>query len=201
MIRNALTIALAVLLVAQAAVGPAAGQSESGPLDSAFSAAEESTVLNSLEGLRDGIFGRISDSVAGATDDRTAADMATDLQTEYNDNSAAYERWMNNRTTADTSLDVLELTISQDDSSETLYLTADVVDGSYTNTTMRNSTDRTVDESCELEGNAARNAADELGEFREDFVTEDTNVTNDYLTSMASRYGGNVDCSFSTEGI
>jgi len=198
--KRTLAAILAVLLVAHA-VGPVAGQSDSGPLDSAFSAAEESTVLNSLEGLRDGIMGRISDSVAGATDDRTAADMAVDLQTEYNDNSDAYEGWMNNRTTADTSLDVLELTISQDDQSETLYLTADVVDGSYTNTTMQNSTDRTVDESCELEGNAARNAADELGEFREDFVATDGNVTADYLSSMGTRYGGNVDCSFSTEGL
>ncbi|RLM32618.1 hypothetical protein [Haloarcula sp. Atlit-120R] len=199
--KRTLALLLATLLVVQASVAPVAAQSDEGAIDGMFSAAEESTVLNTLEGIRDGVLGRISDGVAGATDDRTAGDMAADLQTEYNDNSAAYESWSNNRTTADTSLDVLELTISQDDESETLYLTSDVVDGSYTNTTMRNSTDRTVDESCEIEGNAARNAADELGEFREDYVADDGNVTTDYLASMGSRYGSNVDCSFSTEGL
>lgn len=199
--KRTLAVVLGVLLVAQASVAPVAGQSDSGPLDSAFSAAEESTALNTLEGLRDGILGWGTDVVAGATDDRTAADMATDLQTEFNSNSGDYEAWMNNRTTAEMSLDVLEVTISQDGESETLYLTADVVDGSYTNTTMQNSTDRTADESCELAGNAARNAAGELGEFREDFVATDGNVTADYLTSMGTRYGGNVDCSFSTEGL
>jgi len=199
--KRTVAVVLAWLLVAQASVAPAAAQSDSGPIDGMFAAAEESTVLNTLEGLRDGFLGRASDAVAGATDDRTASDMAADLQTEFNDNSASYESWANNRTTADTSLDVLELTVTQDDSSETLYLTSDVVDGDYTNTTMRNSTDRTVDESCEIEGNAARNAADELGDFREDVVGADGNVTNDYLASMGSRYGGNVDCSFSTEGL
>ncbi|NLV14363.1 hypothetical protein [Haloarcula argentinensis] len=198
--KRVLTVVLAVLLVTQASVVPVAAQSE-GPVDGMFSAAEESTLLNTLEGIRDGVLGRISDGVAGATDDRTAADMAADLQTEFNSNAGTYESWANNRTTASTSLDVLELTVTQDDESETLYLTSDVVDGDYTNTTMRNSTDRTVDESCELEGNAARNAADELAEFHEDYVATDGNVTADYLSSMASRYGGNVDCSFSTEGL
>jgi len=199
--RRALTVLLAVVLVAQAAVTPTAAQSDEGVVGGMFTAAEESTILNTLEGLRDGFLGRASDAAAAVTDDSTAGDMAQETQTAFNDDAAEYQSWANNHTTADTSLDGLELTFTQDGESETVYLTADVVDGEYRNTSIVDSTDRSPDESCELEGNAARNAADELGEFRERFVADDGNVTNDYLTSMGSRYAGNVDCSFSTEGL
>ena len=200
MLRNTLTITIALLFVAQAGVAPAAAQYD-GPIDGMFAAAEESTILNALEGLRDGLVGRASDAVAGVGNGPNATELAGQFQTTFNSNSGDYQQWANNRSTASTSLDVLAVTFSQNDSNETVFLTADVVDGEYRNASVVDTTDREPDESCELEGNAARNAADELGTFDERFVAEDGNVTNDYLASMGSRYGGNVECSFSTEGL
>lgn len=199
--RRTLTFVLVAALVAQATVAPAAAQSDDGPLGGMFDAAADSEGLNALEAIRDGLLGRATDAWAGVTSEKTASDYATALQAEFNNNSAEYQSWANNHTTADTSLDVLEVTVTQDGESETLYLTADVVDGAYRNASIVATTDREPDESCELEGNAARNAADELSEFRERFIAGGENVTNGYLTSMGSRYGGNVDCSFSTEGL
>lgn len=198
--RRLFATLVVMTLLAQASVTPAAAQSD-GPIDGMFSAAEESSFLSALEGVRDGLVGRATDAVAGVGGSPDAAELAEDFQTAFNENSGDYQQWANNRTEATSSLDVLAVKFSQDDSNETVYLTADVVNGAYTNVSVANSTDREPDESCELEGNAARNAADELATFNERFVAGDGNVTNDYMTSMASRYGGNVDCSFTTEGL
>lgn len=198
-----LIIALACMAVL-AAVTPAVASAqadEDGTIDQLFQADDAGDVLETLRGIRDGFAGRASDTVAGFTADDSASDLAGEFKTEFNTHSADFENYANDRATADTSLDVLKLKFKQDDETASVYLTTDVSDGNFTNTQVVDTTDRTVDETCTLEGAAARNAADELDTFHDDYVSGNDNVTAEYLSTQASRYSGKVECSFSTEGL
>jgi hypothetical protein len=77
-----------------------------------------------------------------------------------------------------------------------VYVTADVNGSDYEHAAVVTSTDRTVDESCELSDNAARNAADELGTLREEYVSDDEAIPASEVARLGGRYKGNIDCTF-----
>lgn len=151
---------------------------------------------------------QIAETVSGMSDrakhrimgpESTAAESATAVQEEYNDHSTAYETYVNHRVTADTDHDVVELTLTLDDTSETVYWVADVnsTDDTFENTSIVDNTDRTVDQTVALDGIAAENAADELTRFHDDYVVDNTTPKrgDGYLTGLGARYAGHAQSS------
>lgn len=185
-------LALVILLVAVLVAVPAAAQTDDGPIIDLIDG-EDDGILAGIEGFLDGIIARFTDPAA----DRSASEAADDLRSEFNAHNDSLETWVNDRTTADTDANVLELTLDPEgDGDETVYLVADVNGSDYENATLTTSTDRSVDESCTLEDAAAANAADELDAFHNRFVTEDRDVTPRYRSRLKGQYAGDVSCSF-----
>lgn len=153
------------------------------------------TVTSWFEALRGAAWGEIQQRFTDPAD-RDAAEAAADLKAEYNASSDDIEGWVNDRVDADADADVLAVTVEIDDDEETVFLVADVDGSDYANSSMVDSTDRSVDERCTLEDDAARNAADELEAFVEEFVDEDRDASSFYLGRTARRYDGDVDCTF-----
>lgn len=197
MIRPRTTLLLALLLVSSAiAVAPVT-----------VSADDDSLIGDVLEGSDDDSEGWLSTArafVGGYVEraslnfrelrdgDWSPDDRADELADEYNPYSSDFEQYANDRTTASTSLDVVEIELVNDDESATRYLVADVENGSYANTSIVESTDRQVDAWVSLCGYAARNAPDELEAFREDFVEDDEDVSASYLAETHGRYGSKL---------
>jgi len=187
------SVAFAALLIF-AAVGaaPAAAQ-------------ENSVVDDLLDGKDDGYLASAQAYVGGFMDrvfadetDETAAEAAQQTQTTFNDNASTIQSWVNNRTSASESYDVLAFTFEIDGESSTVYLTSNATADGYQNASMVDTTGRTVDESCTLQGFAARQADSELGGFVEDYAAPGNNVTRSYLAGLAGKYGSDVDCTFET---
>lgn len=192
--RIGIAIAAIVVLAGVAtAPGPVAAE-ESGILADLTDSV--GSFVDGLLGAARGEFNRFMDEPA----DRDAAEAANDLQAEYNASSSAIESWVNERTTASADEDVLEIELDIGDGTGTLYLVADVAGSSYENSSLVDSTTRTVDETCELDDAAARNAPDELETFIEEFVDEDQDVSTGFLARLDRQYRGLVDCSFLDDG-
>lgn len=208
------SIMLAALLVASAAATPlAAADENSGPFGDVLSTAGNnaddnatfglstartviSTVTASLSGLRDRVAYGAKAVVADEDAQPSASEQAREVQSFYNTNNESFEAYVNNRTDASTDSDVIELRFTLNGETETKYLVADVSDGSYTNSQIVNSTDRTVDHWVELDGLAAADAPDDLEAFHDDYVAEDEDITQAYLSKMAAKYKGFVSGSF-----
>lgn len=108
-------------------------------------------------------------------------------------NNVTLETYANARLNASTDYDVFAVEFT-DRSGETAtwYVLADVVNGSYTDLQMVESTDRTVDETVELGWYASRNAAGELETFLEAFASQDRDVSTTYRAELLARYGGDI---------
>jgi len=169
--------------------------------------AQESSVVDDLlDGEDDGLVASIQAYGSGLVDrifaeetGETAAEAAQSTQDTFNGNNSTIESWVNNRTSASESYDVLEFTFEVGDETSTVYLTSNATSDGYQNASMVDSTERTVDESCTLEGHAAQQADTELATFVENYAEPGKNVTNSYLAGLAGKYGGSVDCTFDTE--
>lgn len=172
--------------------GDAAAQEEPSMLDQVTDATDDAF----WEGLQGRIAGWLNarwNYVSG--EQVTASEACGDLQTTFNENSGTIQSYVNDRTNASTGADVLELTCApRDEETETIYLTADVTNGTYTNASMVDSTDRTVDATCRLEEDAAVNAADELGTFVEQFAEPGKDLSADFRKRLVSQYAGDVHC-------
>jgi len=134
-------------------------------------------------------------------DDPSAATLADEAQTAFNDRSGDFQTYANERSTASSDYDVLAVTFEQDDSETTRYVVATVNDSDYEDVEMVTSTSRSVDEECTLRGAAARNADNEIEAFHDQFVTADTGISDQYIAKMASKYGSpvgdkSVTCTF-----
>jgi hypothetical protein len=132
--------------------------------------------------------------------DRTPSECASDLTTEYNEHNATYEEYVNSRTKAEETRDVVRIDCQQDEdgetTTETVYLVADVQDGNYTNSRIVDSTDRTVDERVLLTGVATEDAPDDLETFRTEYAADDETPPPAYRGRMTGKYWGNVYGSF-----
>lgn len=198
----AILVTCALLSAAVAATAPVGAQSSDNPaadvLDSVTSVADENASfgLSTARAAVSGITARLSDFFSGIGNETTASQACGDLQSTFNANSASITSYANNRTNASTSADVLEIECDIDDSTNRVYLTADVNGSDYENATIDDSTSRTVDESCTLEDAAARNADDELDHVLSEFVTPGENISSDYRQKVTARYAGKVSCSF-----
>jgi hypothetical protein len=176
--------------------------------DDAAAQEDDDSVLGDLtseqaSGFAAGIRGRIGALLSGLFDwgepETTAPEACADLRETVSSNSAAIQPWVNNRTTANTSLDVLAIECVVEDTSETDYIVADVDNGSYVNGTMVDETSRTVDETCVLEDDAAVSASAEAETFVEEFAESGEPVSEEYMSRLTAQYGGKVSCSFTGE--
>ena len=149
-------------------------------------------LLDSWAATAEGLFQRARDF----GDDAEATAAADDVQAFVNNHSASLETYANARVTASTELDTIAFTFQDEAGEDTRYLIADVRDGNYTNVSMVATTDRTVDERCEIAGQAAADARAELETFHEQFVSEDSDLTAAYLAGLTSEYQPDVSCSF-----
>lgn len=195
--HSRLAVAL-VVLVAMAGAAPVAAQdSDEPPLADVFvdEGGEPTLVAKALSEVSD-VYSVARSFATGIGDDTTATEAADAAQTEFNDHSSAYDTYVNQRTNASTSADVLKVTFDLE-ATDTRYVVADVNGSDYENVSMVTSTDRQVDESCTLSGSAARSAADELEQFHEEYVKPGENPTATYLAMMNAQYSGVTNCSFS----
>jgi hypothetical protein len=176
--------------------------------DDAAAQEDDDSVLGDLtseqaSGFAAGIRGRIGALLSGLFDwgepETTAPEACADLRETVSSNSAAIQPWVNNRTTANTSLDVLAIECVVEDTSETDYIVADVDNGSYVNGTMVDETSRTVDETCVLEDDAAVSASAEGETFVDEFAESGEPVSEEYMSRLTAQYGGKVSCSFTGE--
>lgn len=180
MTHRQLTTAVAALLVL-AAVAPGVAVAQT----------DDEGIIDGIDGPSDLVsvaaegVGAITDAVAGGLavaehavlgDDRTPAEQADATAATFNSNSDSIETYLNARVSDDvnrSAWDVIAVEVVGEEETATRYLTADVVDGNFTNLSMDASTDRTVDKTIRLEGAAAANADGELDYFVTEYVDED----------------------------
>lgn len=187
--RSTSTLVVATLLLVSMTAAPAVASHD------ASSAADG--VLgddSSIVGWATGLANRLGGLFGGVDTDATTA--CSDLQTTFNEHNTTIQDYVNNRTDASSDANVLAVTCAIDDESTTRYLVADVDGDNYTNATMVDSTDRTVDETCTLEGSAAANASDELQTFVDKFASTGDDVTGQFRSRLRAQYAGKVDCTF-----
>jgi len=199
---------VACLVFAQGALSApvAAQQDTAGPVDEVFDSSDDGGLLDTVgsyysaaDGVVSGIRSRIVQAVThsvGVSESPDAEQAATDVADVVADHRSDLQAYANARSTADGDYDALRFEFTIDGETATRYVTADVVDGNYEGATMVADTDRSVDESCELEGAAARNADEELQTFVDTYVEPGDNVSESLFTRISTQYGGNIDCSF-----
>lgn len=197
--RTAVVLTLVVALVAGAAVPATAQSSDSNVvsdfLDTDVSVKSVAQTLSDWSNFVSGYTSRL-----GSEPDRTAAECASDIQAEINNNSAAWQQRLNQNLSASTSRNVLEVRcqiatregLEKVTKTESVYLVADVQNGSYTGLQAVDNTSRTVDHVLLLQGSAAKTAPDDLAEFRKKFIAENRSVPRSYAQKMKGQYAGSV---------
>lgn len=138
--------------------------------------------------------------IIGGGEADTASDEFADVQSYYNDRSTEFEGWVNDRTPASTDHDVIEIEFQLEGETETGYLLANVSNGNYTETAIKTSTNRTVDETVTMCGYAADSARDELKTFYKEYVEPGNDVETGYLGGLAGRYKSHTATSFPIGG-
>jgi hypothetical protein len=151
--------------------------------------ATRQTVAATVAGVR-GVLARTT-GLGRSDESETVAQTAANIRTLVNDNSQSYAAYLNSRLNATTERDVLAVTLDGD-TKNTTYVTSRVQNGSYTNLSAVETTDRTVDVECTLSGDLATRADDELERFYEEFVTTDQNVSMAFVSRMGTRYDGSL---------
>lgn len=192
------TILLAALVVASAVPAPAVASHED-ETESLLNdvVSSDGDRLDAMMGMAAGMYQRTQHFFAARGDDESPSQHADNLKSTFNSNSASIQTYVNDRTDASTGSDVLKLTLTEgDEGSATVYLVADVNGSNYENSSIVDSTARTVDEECTLEGAAARNADDELETFVSTFVETGDDASKRYKSELAAEYAGQISCSF-----
>lgn len=191
---------LVALLLVTSAVTPVAAQDSDDDSESILNSvieAESGDRLDAILGAASGFYARAQNMFQARADDQTPAEHAADTKQVFNDNNETLLTYVNDRSTASTDADVVALRFTEEDeTSETIYLVADVNNSTYQSAQMVNSTDRTVDEECTLEDSATRNADEELDTFVTEFATGNENTTSRYRSRMVTEYSGKVSCTF-----
>lgn len=132
-----------------------------------------------------------------------AAGAANELAEEYNNNSGTYEEWANTNAPISDGHDVMKIDITVDETTETVYLVSDTVENTstgdleYSNSEIVSDTNRSVDETVEVDGIAALNAAQELANIRESHIAtgEPLSADDSELVRLGAKYGGDIETS------
>jgi hypothetical protein len=155
-----------------------------------------SQVSRAWDAVRGGVVG-LQNRVVNFGDEQAASTTADELQAFINEHNATLQQYINTRTTASTSLDVVKVEINgARESRATRFLVADVADGNYTSGRMVASTDRTVDETITIDGQATAHAVDELKTVYDDYVSQDRDLDTRLLSRLTSQYRTDLTASF-----
>jgi hypothetical protein len=133
----------------------------------------------------------------GGTDTADVQEEATQLTSTYNENAGDYTAWVNSQTAGTdinrSAYDTIQVQMSVNGENATRYLIG-LVDGDrFATTTVVNQTDRTVDQTVVLKGQAAVDSDSILSTIHERFVLEDKAISREYQTRLSARYGGQID--------
>lgn len=127
-------------------------------------------------------------------DQQKAEQDRADLQETFNANSETIANYSSTYFGGSASeWDVIAIHHVRDDGNVTQYLVADADNSTFSNASMVNTTDRTVDHEVTLEGAASDNAGAELDTFVETFAAVDNPVTREYVSRLATEYSGYID--------
>lgn len=217
--KRLVAVGLAMLLMGvtlgMGAVGPVSASHDDGGLlndvltdedaedEGIMDVVDRETTMAYLSGMSDRLSYTVT-SLWSDGPDTTAEEIGDDIADEFNNNSEAYEEYVNERADVSADHEVTEITIDVDDDTSTVYMVSDY---NETADELENSEivaelpeDRDVDDSVTLEGYAAHNAADELAEFRHEFVEPGEDVTDDpaYLSELSAQYGSDIDTTLVT---
>ncbi|WP_123619168.1 hypothetical protein [Halorubrum sp. CSM-61] len=216
--RRTIALLLVGVVIIAGVAAPAAAQSDSTD-DGLVSELFGSTGQSIVDQVRDDPIGFAQNVVAAASGaassanpfggaDRTPAECAADIQTEINDNNAAYATYLNDRVEANASRDVVAIHCSKetrdgfstDVITETVYLTATVNNSTdpytYENLSVVNETSMTVDEEVTLTDSATTDGPDDLVEFRKEYVSKNETPPRNYLARIGGKYGNDVSGTF-----
>lgn len=188
----ALCLCVATAGLVPATVG-ADHDDESAASEIVAAATDEGSVVRTALAFAGGLADRV---LAFGTPDTDASTACEDLRSTIDDNSSTLQDYANDRVDAAASADVLEIECAVGDASSTVYVTADVNGSAYANATAVNATDRSVDESCTLQDDAAANAAGELDHFLGAYIEGNETIPRSEYARLAGRYSDQVDCSF-----
>lgn len=193
-------IVLAVVLtVAVLSVGafPAAATHDGGDdsgMSDALSPTDDGGITDTVRGLATGAYERAKYKVSTFTSDSPAAEDSRDDALEtFNQHSENYVAYLNARDVHNG--EVVEVTFEQNDETATMYIVGEFNDssGEYESADAVIDTDRDVDHEIGLRGMAADNAASELDRFNDEFAEPDDDLTNRYVSEMATKYKGLID--------
>lgn len=129
--------------------------------------------------------------------------VAQNIQESLNEDDVAIQEYLSNRTTPSADRDVVAIRVCDGSDAATVYAVSDVVDADsddemeYTNATVKDTTDRTVDEWIQLEWYAAQNTPEVIDTLTSEYVTDDEPVPKSYVKGeLTPEYAGFVESSF-----
>lgn len=196
-------IALLVVLAAVGAGAPtvAAQSDDGGILDDFLDEEDEDSAWASAKAMATGTLNKnlwwVSnfDPLSDADEDQQTAEQdRAALQQTFNANSETLANYTSSYFGGDAAeWDVIAIHHVRGEGNATHYLVADATNSTFSNASMVNTTDRTVDHEVTLEGYASDNAAAELETFIEEYAANDTRVTTAYTARLATEYSGYVD--------
>jgi len=209
----AVALAVVVLMGVTPTTAGAAALNDTSPAERLFMEDEDgllpdvdlSAAIAAVDGVQDRVTLQyapdwILDRLDVQRGDSNATAAAENATAVYNAHNASFETWVNNRTNASTSQDVVEISWHVEGEAATRYLAATVENGTYTDSAMVASTNRSTDETVSLCGLAARRSATELEQFHDRFAGPGENTTSDYLAKLGGRYGADVSSSILSSG-
>jgi hypothetical protein len=201
-------VAIAVLVsvvtgVTAIGAGPATAATDSGPLDEVLDDADDATEFGiaGFEGWVDRQIYRLKTlGIPFLGDDETtdtASDELEEVQSYYNPRSAEFEAWINARSNASADYDVVGITFELDGETASKVLVAEVnsTTDDYQNSSIVDSTERSIDHNVTLCGYAADSAPAELETYYNEFVEPDEDLTSSYVGRLAGQYKGGVETS------
>ncbi|MFC7227775.1 hypothetical protein N0B31_10210 [Salinirubellus salinus] len=192
--NSKLTAVLFAVLIATSGVGVVSADHTTSVFDDLTEG--DGVVAQTVAGV-DGVKDRLVRSAMDrfGDDDTTVTDSASALKSEINQNSDLYQQRLNTNIDASTTRDTIEVTHCQDGNKQVQYVTADVVDGSYTNLSVVDSTNRTADEWVYLEEPASENVADELQSLRQSYIGSGDAIPRSAAVGLGAEYKGSASTS------
>lgn len=196
-----LLVALAVVMAMVGGAPAVAAQSDDAGILSDFLDDEEEGAWASAKAAAAGTLDKSIwwasnfDPLSDAEEDQQKAEQdRADLQQTFNANSETLTNYTSTYFggTA-TEWDVIAIHHVRGEGNATHYIVADGENSTFSNASMVNTTDRTVDHEVTLEGAASDNAGAELETFVEEFAEPDKPVTASYTSRLATQYSGYVD--------
>lgn len=203
------TPALVALVLVVAAVAPASvAAQQTDPLDGLLVEDDDggvdvsASLVRAAQGIAGVVEGRTAAAqsfVSGVLGTREPVDPdqeVADIQSFVNERSSEFVEYANGRLDPSDEHDVVEIEYTIDGETASHVVVGTHNDTEWTGVEVVNSTDKTIDETCTLSGDAARNASEELERLYNEFIKPDETPTPRAIGRLTGRYNNDVECSF-----